>query len=194
MPVGLRETKKVATRDALIAAALTLASKRGVASVTVEEIAAEAGVSARTFFNYFGSKEEPFVADDVDRARRLVSLVADAPAGVPVWQVLTRAVLTTFDEAPAATARQSLKRELIRSEPALLAEALGVFGRLQSELVTEIARRGGRAVPGLHDRLAATAVGAAVRAAMETWLAEDGAVPLTELLSASMDALAPAFA
>jgi AcrR family transcriptional regulator len=193
MTTGLRETKKVATRDALIAAALSLAADRGVAGVTVEDIAAEAGVSARTFFNYFASKEEPFVADDVERVRRLVAAVADAPDGVPIWPVLSHALRATFDEAPAAAGRQSLKWQLIRSEPTLLAEALGVFGRLQNELVSEIARRDGRQVPALADRLAATAASAAVRAATETWLAEDGAVPLAELVAAALDALAPAF-
>lgn len=57
MPTGLRERKKAETRQALAEAALALAVERGPAAVTVDDIADAAGVSARTVFNYFPTKE-----------------------------------------------------------------------------------------------------------------------------------------
>lgn len=53
---SLRERKKLATRQAIHAVALELISSRGVEGVTVDEICAQVGVSARTFFNYYPSK------------------------------------------------------------------------------------------------------------------------------------------
>ena len=55
---GLRERKKRARRAALIDAAQQLVAAHGLDAVTVEMISAEAGVSARTFFNYFETKDD----------------------------------------------------------------------------------------------------------------------------------------
>ena len=59
---GLRERKKLATRQALGTAAMQLAVERGLENVLVEDIAAAADVSPRTFNNYFASKYEAISA------------------------------------------------------------------------------------------------------------------------------------
>ena len=66
---GLRERKKQETRDALSFAALRLAVERGLDNVLVEDIAAAAGVSPRTFNNYFSSKAEAISSRHTDRMR-----------------------------------------------------------------------------------------------------------------------------
>ena len=53
----LREQKRLATRDAIEDAATKLVDGRGFNDVTVEEICEAAGISRRTFFNYFDSKD-----------------------------------------------------------------------------------------------------------------------------------------
>ncbi len=68
---GLRERKKLATRHALSTAAMRLAIERGLDNVLVEDIAEAAGVSARTFNNYFASKYEAICALQQDRATRI---------------------------------------------------------------------------------------------------------------------------
>jgi AcrR family transcriptional regulator len=81
---GLRERKKQQTREALSWAALRLAIDRGLGNVLVEDIAAEAGVSPRTFNNYFSSKAEAITWRHLNRARRTADLpVTSAPP--PTW-------------------------------------------------------------------------------------------------------------
>ncbi len=75
---GLRERKKRETRRAINGAALDLVEEKGFAAVTTEEIAARAGVSARTFFNYFPSKEAAVIGTT---AEELESYAAAAGGG-----------------------------------------------------------------------------------------------------------------
>ena len=58
---GMRERKKLATREALSAAALRLALEHGPQNVRVDDIAEAAGVSPRTYNNYFSSREQAIV-------------------------------------------------------------------------------------------------------------------------------------
>jgi AcrR family transcriptional regulator len=191
--VGLRERKKLATRTALHAAALRLAVSRGVTQVTAEDIAAEAGVSVRTFFNYFSTKEEAFVADDLERGRRFVRAVAAAPDGARVWALLHETAVSVFGSSDLPDKEQALKEQLVRTSPEVVAQVLASFARLEEELVVELDRRTPGA-PGLHARLLANAVVAAIRAAAEAWLAsDDPADAFPDLLDQAFRALAPAF-
>lgn len=190
---GLRERKKLATRSALTAAALSLAVERGVSAVTVEDIADRADVSVRTFFNYFTTKEAAFVADDVERGRAFLATVAAAPDGVPVWDLLRRTAMSALTSTALPTREQALKEQLVRTSPAVVAEVLGTFAQLEQELVGEMERRLGGTQP-LQARLLANAVVAAARAATETWLATDAEQPdFPALLDEAFGVLAPAF-
>src|SRR2546423_3628874 len=83
--MGLRERKKKETRAALSWAAVRLIVERGADNVLVEEIAAAAGVSPRTFNNYFSSKGEAVAARHLDRCLQMAQDLRDPPAGGPLW-------------------------------------------------------------------------------------------------------------
>ncbi|MFC7760808.1 TetR/AcrR family transcriptional regulator [Catellatospora bangladeshensis] len=76
----LRERKKEATRQALHEATLRLALERGLDAVTVDAVADEAGVSRRTFSNYFANKEDALLHGDRVRVTRLLERLRARPS------------------------------------------------------------------------------------------------------------------
>src|SRR3954470_9490460 len=91
--VGLRERKKVATRQALHEAAVRLTVEHGLDRLTVEAIADAADVSRRTFSNYFANKEEALLWSDRARIARLLEFVAARPAREPPWDAMSAAAI-----------------------------------------------------------------------------------------------------
>lgn len=77
---GLRETKKAATRTALSRAAAEIALAEGPEGLTVAAVAARAGVSNRTFHNYFTSREDALLQFLSERIEDLVEQLKDVPA------------------------------------------------------------------------------------------------------------------
>src|SRR3954471_23045141 len=97
--LGLRERKKRATRQALHSAALRLIADRGFDAVTIDDIATAADVSPRTFFNYFGSKEDVIVNPDPDRVERLrTALARHTSAEEQPLDVLESVLLESLEE------------------------------------------------------------------------------------------------
>jgi AcrR family transcriptional regulator len=174
--LGLRERKKQATRAALAAAALRMAAERGNDAVTVEQIAEAAGVSARTFFNYFATKEEAFVADDLERAQALLARLHDQPLDAPLWPTLVRLLGEHLEQAAPRDRRQALAEFAVRSDPAVLAQQFKQYAGLEADLVAEITRRTHPQSTSLPARLMAATLVAAMRSAIETWV-EDGSDP-----------------
>ncbi|SEH02790.1 DNA-binding transcriptional regulator, AcrR family [Nonomuraea solani] len=193
---GLRERKKLATREALMTAALRLAHERGLENVRVEDIAAEAGVSPRTFNNYFASKYEAITARHTDRVRRSVAALRARPAGEPFWEAMTEAMVEpwarhagTTDAAPPPELLASIR--MLADEPMLRAESLKVVFAADGELATAVAERTGTdPARDLYPTLVAVTVTAAVQAAVGHWLRSEPPIPLVPLLRDSLRALA----
>lgn len=173
-PSTLRERKKRATREALQSAALRLALERGPDNVRVEEIAQAAGVSPRTYNNYFASREQAIVAGvAADRAAAVAAAVLARPAGVGLGDTVIDAVAGLYtdpgDHPPAALL-------MIAASPALRAcyvEALTTFEEPLAAAVT--ARCPG--IGPLAAQVLAAAVGAAARVALRQWLHGTTEVP-----------------
>jgi AcrR family transcriptional regulator len=185
---GLRERKKLATRQALGFAAMRLAVERGLDSVLVEEIAAEAGVSPRTFNNYFSSKHEAICALAADRGRRIGAALRGRPATEPLWDAITAAVLEQYQGAGNAPDKEWLAGvRLVVTAPALLGEYLKAQAVMRQALAEAIAERTGTdADRDMFPRIMAGAVTAASEVATDQWVR---AAPPTALVSLVTQAL-----
>ena len=197
-PVSLRERKKLATRRQLRRAALELVAERGLANVTVEDIAEAADVSPRTFFNYFPSKEAVLFGGEPDRAAALRDRVARLAPGAPAVQVL-RTVMAQDAEAGAAELRllggdpaDWLRRmKVARTDPHVRAAQAAHMATIERAIGEGLATRLGTDLdtdpyPWV---LAAAAVGV-VRACMAFWAGSGGAVRPGRLVEQAFQALA----
>jgi AcrR family transcriptional regulator len=177
---GLRERKKAATRTALIQAAWRLTVEHGPARVRVEDIAAAAGVSTRTFNNYFASKEDALIALGADRAARVEAAVRARPADEPLWEVLTTVLTEQFSGAAAVPHQHA---GLTTATPELAAAQQRLHQVVEPALAHAIADRLGMdADRDLYPRLVAAAVLAATRVAFEHWRAATPDEPFPVLL------------
>src|SRR5689334_25043117 len=95
--LGLRERKKLRTRQALSDAALRLFAEKGFDATTVEEICEQAEVSPSTFFRYFETKEAAAFPDEEPRVRVVEDALRTRPDGEPLNATIRRAALALVD-------------------------------------------------------------------------------------------------
>jgi AcrR family transcriptional regulator len=197
-PASLRERKKLATRRLLRRAALELVAERGLANVTVEDIAEAAEVSPRTFFNYFPSKEAALFGGDPDRAAELRERLATGAPGATALDAL-RIVLTEDSEQMAAELRTLggepadwvRRMKVARADPHVRAAHAAQMAMIERSIAEGLAARLGAdqetdPYPGI---LAAAAV-AVTRSSLMFWAGSGSAVPLRELIDQAFQALA----
>lgn len=193
MTEGLRARKKLATRAALAAAALRLATERGVDAVTVEDIALAADVSPRTFFNHFATKEEAFVADDLERAKAVLERLHAEPLSVPVWPTLTRLLGEHLEAAAPRDRREWMAEHAVRTSPTVLVQQFRQYAELEMDLVSELARRTGQPPGDLSPRLLVACMIAAMRSAVEVWAEGSDDPTPRPLFDQAVAQLAPSF-
>lgn len=98
-PLSLRERKKAETRDRLARAAVELLLEHGVEQTTVSEITARAGVSTRTFHNYFTHRDDAFLHYIEGFFQQLGEEVVAYPRPTPVIEMMKN-ILWKFIEQP----------------------------------------------------------------------------------------------
>lgn len=180
---GLRERKKAATRQALHEAAVRLAVAHGADNFTVEAVADEAGVSRRTFSNYFANKEEALFHGDHRRMATLIDLIRARPAAEDAWTALSAAAMGFYDQMGTLDPQWVVQTRLLRGHPSLLVQQVRLFATLESELAAAVAgRRGAESDPtGLRARLMAATFMTAMRVALHAWLEEPEGPALRDL-------------
>ena len=194
---SLRERKKLATRRSLRRIAFQLAAERGFSNVTVEDIAAAAEVSTRTFFNYFPSKEAALFGNDPERVDALREQIAHAAPGESALDALRVAMssdaqavaeeLTELGGDPASWLRRAKEAH---ADPHLRAARAAQMALVERAITEGLAQRLGTdpdtdPYPAL---LAATAAGV-FRTSITFWAASGGTTPLDRLIDLAFQAL-----
>ncbi len=190
---GLRDRKKRDTRDALAEAALELFEAQGYDAVTIEAIAEAAGVSRRTFFRYFPSKEAVLFPR---RAAHLAALEAalDDPstADRSPFERVRLALLRVAERVDEGRVLERRIDAIVTRHPALLAHERGLD--LEWEAVLAAALRRGAPRTRAARREAAHLAGATmglVRAVLRGWLADGAQGGLTKIGAEALEVLRP---
>jgi AcrR family transcriptional regulator len=167
MQVGLRERKKLATKDALSQAALDLAIARGLDHVTADAIAECAQVSTRTFHNYFSSKEEAILFVLEKGVHGMIESFTLRDNDEPVLDSF-EALFMELVESQSDFDRMVAVTRLMAEHATLIARHVAVYDLTSDALLAEIGRRTGTdPAVDLYPRLVFQCANAVVRAAAE---------------------------
>lgn len=176
---SLRERRRRQTAASIHQAALRLATERGADAVTVEAICAEAGVSVRTFFNYFSFKEAAFTISPPPVNEEAVStFVSDTGLDGLIDLILSQMTHVGEDRRSGR-----VLRDIAANHPRIFAMNLSKFHEFEAELAGLIARRFGEPDADSRCRVLAAAVIAATRAAFDEWLESERGDARTALRS-----------
>lgn len=167
---SLRQRKKLQTRELLFVTALGLFERHGFGGVTVEEIAAAADVSPRTFFRYFPSKEDVLFAKSDDAIEVIGGSFAAAAPDEPLTDVIVRS-LEDLAALHASHSEDALRAgRFIMNEPALMARGMQQQFRWEQTFARLVGQHLGIAADSLTAMTIAANTMATIRVCKSRWL------------------------
>lgn len=161
---SLRERKKIQTRRRIHRAALELAIAHGSGGVTIDDIAESAGISPRTFFNYFATKEQAFVGLGSDSVDEVTVALRSRPAGESIVDSVHAVFAARFAVLVEDVEAWRLRLELAGSAPELANAMFGTTARMERAAVMVAVERAGS--DGIEVVLPAFQAMSAIRAAL----------------------------
>ena len=193
-PMPVRERARRAMRTELAMLAQDLFAVEGYEETTIDALVAAAGISRRTFFRYFTSKEDLMLGKYDAWSQMLAEALATRPVDEPVWESLRRAfdvVVEHFEDATLAERALAIEK-IIHDNPALSAGELERISRVQSDLAELVrTRMGTLAATDPRPTVIAGAALTCVIAAKDVWITTDRGRPFGELLDEAMGAIKP---
>lgn len=180
---GLRARTRDAVRAQLADLAIELFAEHGYDETTVDDIAVAAGVSKRSFFRYFPTKDDVVFHDLDEIAERVAAQIKSADGDD--WECLQR-VLTEWQEQLYVSSRVL---ELVESSPALRARMVEKRDELRRQMSEALRERPGSALDAFSADLLTAAAAAVLDAAAQEWLRAGG--DRVELIRRGFDQLSP---
>jgi AcrR family transcriptional regulator len=185
----IREQTRAVVRSLLARTALELFAAQGFDNTTVEEVAAAAGVSRRTLFNYFRNKEDLALSGLSEQGELIAARFTERPADEDVWESLS-AAFQVLQEIELSPHDQLELMTLLFDNDSLRAGHAEKSARWQDLLAPLIEPR----LPASKQRdLEARAIAAAaitcMQTAIEEWVRLRGRADLTELYNTAVRAV-----
>lgn len=190
MPRPPQTVRSERTREALQQAALVRFLAQGVEGTTAEEIAADAGVSLRTFYRHFTSKHELLFADYDAGLHWFRSALAGRPADEPVLVAVQAAIFAFPYDFGAVTKIAALREQELDAER-IVSHIRQVEADFAEAIAEHLARRSG-SDDRLRIAVTSRTIAAAVFGAMEVWMlgAERSLADLARMCHQALDQLA----
>lgn len=186
---GLRDRKKERVHAALAEAAMRLFEERGFDKVTVDEIAARADVSRRTFFRYFPTKEAVVFARRDEQLELFRRSLKEHPEG---FVAIREGLLALSRDYMERRAQILAEQRLIKTAPSLIMHDLEMDRAFEGVMVEHLLDRTRRTVGDRRRaRFLAAAIVGAVRVCIEEWAEKDGETDLGKLGAEALDLLEP---
>lgn len=194
-PTDLRERTRRVVRQQISETATQLFIEHGFAATTVDQIAEVAGVSRRSFFRYFPSKEDVILGELVERGPLVAAALAARPEDEPPWDAL-RAALLSLRQSRAQDDRAELEiGRMLYETPTLRARHLEKQLAWESLLAPVLAERirsttqNATIDPELQASAIVSGSLACLDVASKTWILGDGARDLTQLYDEAVAAI-----
>lgn len=190
-PVPIRERTRRLAQTELTSVAQDLFLEHGYESTTVDQIAAAAGMSKRTFFRYFPSKDDLVIGKYDLFGDRMADALDARPMDEPVWESLRRVFDITLDYVrdDQQRARNEAMDRIVQSTPQLTARYLEKLQRVQVLLVGRVAERLGQSPSDPRPAAIVGAAFACLQAARASWLGSDQSEPFDGYLDRVMGTL-----
>jgi AcrR family transcriptional regulator len=187
--LGLRERKKIKTRQAIRAAAYALIEEQGYDATTIEQIADRAEVSPSTVFRYFPAKEDIVLANEYDAImlEELRARPADEPWTDSLRHVTHRALALAMSEEPEVTRLRTRLQAEVPAVRSRMMESMSATGRL---IRRSVADRTGLDQDSLEVRVYAMSLIGGLMEVSQYWAEHGHRDELHDLVDRALDALA----
>jgi AcrR family transcriptional regulator len=174
-PAGLRERKRAETHARIQSEGMRLFLDKGFEATTLDEIADAAGVSRRSLFHYFGSKEEIVFSTKADFPDMVVAAIKRRPAEEPLLDMVENAM--TDMAVRHETGHAKAFARLIRDTPALSAGDQAKYETVERALAKALAEQKGLPDGDVTCRVTASAAVGIMKLSMDAWLSQDDVGP-----------------
>ena len=174
--LGLRERKKLQTREKIARVALKLFAERGYVHTTLADIAEAADVSPRTIFAYYEGKEDILFCEEGAFIDRLKQTLGDRPEGTTTVD----AIRSFLSALPPPDEEARLRKTIVRANPELEMGMRARHSQLEPMLAASIAKDLGAGPDDLRPMLIAASMTAAFTSVSERFFeAEAGGEPFS---------------